>query len=106
MGGKKEFQCLKKENKRLQTQIDSFTKLNVLRKKFTVSGGGLSGNEQIYLDDSQALTILKLPSSKFYMAMENVVKLHSFFQNVNCGSRCEFIRLRIQYGMEISSEIE
>ena len=27
-------------------------------------------------------------------------------QNVNCWSRCEFIRLRIQYGTEISLEIE
>ena len=27
-------------------------------------------------------------------------------QNVNCWSRCEFIRLRIQYGTEISFEIE
>lgn len=76
MGGKKEYQRLKKENEWLQTQIDSFTKLNVLRKKFTASGGGLSGNEQIYLDDSQALTIVKLASSKFDMAMENVVKLY------------------------------
>ncbi|MBP2097496.1 Mbeg1-like protein [Enterococcus rivorum] len=76
MGGKKEYQRLKKENEWLQTQIDSFTKLNVLRKKLTKSGGGLSGNEQIYLDDSQALTIVKLASSKFDMAMENVVKLY------------------------------
>ena len=27
-------------------------------------------------------------------------------QNVNCWNRCEFIRLRIQYGREISKEIE
>lgn len=27
-------------------------------------------------------------------------------QNVNCWSRCEFIRLRIQYGTEIFKEIE
>ncbi|MGX7264544.1 hypothetical protein [Enterococcus crotali] len=75
-GSKKEYQQLKKENEWLQTQIDSFTKLNVLRKKFTASGGGLSGNEQIYLDDSQALTIVELASSKFDLAMENVVKLY------------------------------
>ncbi|MEI5990802.1 hypothetical protein A5881_002307 [Enterococcus termitis] len=50
--------------------------MNVLRKKFTASGGGLSGNEQIYLDDSQALTIVELASSKFDLAMENVVKLY------------------------------
>lgn len=60
--GKKEYQQLKKENEWLQTQIDSFTKLNILRKKLTASGGGLSRNEQIYLDDSQALTIVKLAS--------------------------------------------
>ena len=33
------------------------------------------------------------------------VNLHNS-QNVNCWSRCEFIRLRIQYGTEISKEIE
>ncbi|MDA9472330.1 lipase family protein [Enterococcus sp. 5H] len=75
-GSKKEYQRMKKENEWLQTQIDSFTKLNVLRKKLTASGGGLSGNEQIYLDDSQALIIVKLAGSKFDMAMENVVKLY------------------------------
>ena len=28
------------------------------------------------------------------------------FLKVNCWSRCEFIRLRIQYGTEISKEVE
>jgi len=76
LGSNKEYQRLKKENEWLQTQIDSFTKLNVLRKKLTASGGGLSGNEQIYLDDSQALTIVKLASSKFDLAMENVLRIY------------------------------
>lgn len=76
-GGKKEYQRLKKENKWLQAQIDSFTKINVLHKKLTASGGGLSGNEQIYLEDSQALIIVNLVSSKFELAMENVVKLYN-----------------------------
>lgn len=74
--GTKEYAELKKENEWLQTQIDSFMELNQLRKKLTASGGGLSGNEQIYLDDSQALTIVKLASSKFEQAMENVLKLY------------------------------
>lgn len=75
-GSEKEYQRLKKENEWLQAQIDGFTKLNVLRKKLTASGGGLSGNEQIYLDDSQALTVVQLASSKFDTAMENVVKIY------------------------------
>lgn len=75
-GSKGEYQRLKKENEWLQMQINSFTKLNKLRKKFTASGGGLSGNEQIYLDDSQALAVVKLASSKFDMAMENVIKIY------------------------------
>lgn len=75
-GSEKEYQRLKKENEGLQAQIDGFTKLNVLRKKLMASGGGLSGNEQIYLDDSQALTIVQLASSTFDMAMENVVKIY------------------------------
>ena len=37
--------------------------------------------------------------------LKKPVKLHNS-QNVNCWSRCEFIRLRIQYGTEISFEIE
>lgn len=36
---------------------------------------------------------------------EKLIKLVNS-QNVNCWSRCEFIRLRIQYGAEISTEIE
>lgn len=76
LGGNKEYQRLKKENHWLQTQIDSFNKLNVLRKKLMASGGGLSGSEQIYLDDSQALTVVKLVASKFDLAMENVVKIY------------------------------
>ena len=37
--------------------------------------------------------------------LKKLVKLLNS-QNVNYCSRCEFIRLRIQYGTEISSEIE
>ena len=71
-----EIKRLKAENKWLQAQIDSFTQLNGLRKTFTASGGGLSKNEQIYLDDSQALIIVTLAASKFALAMENVIKLY------------------------------
>jgi hypothetical protein len=75
-GGNAEYQRLKKENKWLQAQIDGFTKLNKLRKKLATSGGRLSGNEEIYLDISQALMIVELASSKYDNAMENTIKIY------------------------------
>jgi len=44
-------------------------------------------------------------SEQSNQVLKKLVKLHNS-QNVNCLSRCEFIRLRIQYGTEISQEIE
>ena len=44
-------------------------------------------------------------SNQSNQVLRKPVKLHSS-QNVNCWSRCGFIRLRIQYGTEISQEIE
>lgn len=75
-GGKTTYERLEKENKWLQQQIDGFTRLNLLRQKLTASGGGLSGNEQIYLDDTQALMIVTLVSSKYENAMESVLKVY------------------------------
>ncbi|MGX4687645.1 hypothetical protein JNUCC83_12450 (plasmid) [Vagococcus sp. JNUCC 83] len=70
------FDKLKKENKLLQEQIESFSKLNKLRAKFQKSGGGISYNEQIYLDDSQALTVIQSASASFSLAMEMLLKIY------------------------------
>lgn len=49
---------------------------------------------ETYSNSNQSNQVLKKP-----------VKLHSS-QNVNYWNRCEFIRLRIHYGTEISQGIE
>ena len=46
------------------------------RKRFTASSGGLSTNEQIYLDDQQALMIVKHAASVFDQAMEQVLVIY------------------------------
>lgn len=71
-----EIKRLKAENKWLQEQIKQFSTLNNLRVTLMASGGGLSSNEQIYLEDSQALAIVKLASSKFDSAMENSIAIY------------------------------
>ncbi|MDB1624243.1 hypothetical protein PMT97_08995 [Enterococcus faecalis] len=55
-----EINRLKKENKWLQEQLKQFNQLNELRVSLTASGGGLSSNERIYLEDSQALAVVKV----------------------------------------------
>ncbi|MGM0218919.1 lipase [Enterococcus sp. AZ126] len=50
--------------------------LEMLKKKFTASGGGLSTNEQIYLDNSQALAVVQYASSEFEAVMTNTVKIY------------------------------
>lgn len=72
-----EVKRLKEENKWLQKQLKEFSKLNELQVLFTASGGGLSNNEQIYLDDSKALAVVKLASSKFEEAMQATVKIYT-----------------------------
>ena len=67
---------LKEENKWLQLQISAFSKLVTWRKRFTASSGGLSTNEQIYLDDQQALMIVKHAASVFDQAMEQVLVIY------------------------------
>lgn len=67
---------LKEENKWLQLQISAFSKLVTWRKRFTASSGGLSTNEQIYLDDQQALMIVKHAASVFNQAMEQVLVIY------------------------------
>ncbi|MBP2097650.1 lipase [Enterococcus rivorum] len=50
--------------------------LGQLKKKLTASGGGLSANEKIYLDDSQALAVVQYASSEFETVMMNTVKIY------------------------------
>ena len=63
--------------RQLRTQfLSSMASLDVLRKKLTASGGGLSTNEKIYLDDSQALAVVQYASSEFETVMTNTVKIY------------------------------
>ncbi|MGC3695941.1 triacylglycerol lipase, partial [Enterococcus faecalis] len=50
-----EINRLKKVNKWLQEQLKQFNQLIELRVSLTASGGGLSSNERIYLEDSQPI---------------------------------------------------
>lgn len=50
--------------------------LGSLKHKFQSSGGGISTSEQIYLDDSQALAVVKLASSEFELVMSDAVKIY------------------------------
>ncbi|MEY8538432.1 hypothetical protein AALM99_08265 [Lactococcus muris] len=50
--------------------------LEKLRKKFAASGSGLSLNEKIYLDSTQALSIVSIASIDFDVSMMDLVKLY------------------------------
>ncbi|WP_206853997.1 lipase family protein [Candidatus Enterococcus mangumiae] len=67
-----EIKRLKEENEWLKVQIKEFLTLQELRQKLTGSGGGLSQSEKIYLEDSQALAVVRTAASKFDEAMVNV----------------------------------
>ncbi|PQF24080.1 lipase family protein [Enterococcus mundtii] len=67
-----EIKRLKEENEWLKVQIKEFLTLKELGKKLTASGGGLSQSEKIYLEDSQALAVVRTAASKFDEAMGNV----------------------------------
>lgn len=71
-----EINRLKKENKWLQEQLKQFNQLNELRVSLTASGGGLSSNERIYLEDSQALAVVKVAASQFDVAMEECLHIY------------------------------
>lgn len=73
---KEYIESLEAENRWLERQIEEFSVLVALRSKLTTSGGGLSYNEEIYLEDQQALTVIKILSSKFDEAMENVLTIY------------------------------
>lgn len=70
------FDKLMKENKLLQAQINSFTRLNELKTTFKMSDGSISMNEQIYLDDSQALAVVQSAAGTFELAMESTIKVY------------------------------
>lgn len=50
--------------------------LNLLKAKLKSSGGGLSRNEQIYLDDQQALLAVNAGRSAYQKAMETAIKAY------------------------------
>ena len=56
--------------------ILSLASLSLLEKKFKASGGGISKNERIYLDDSQDLAVVQLLSSEFDLVMTNTIKIY------------------------------
>lgn len=73
-----EIDHLKKENSSLQLEIKMAMAMNVLeviRRKFN-SNGNVTRNEQIYLDDSQALITIQLLQSEFDQTTESVVKIY------------------------------
>ena len=67
-----EIKRVKEENEWLKVQVKEFLTLKELGKKLTASGGGLSQSEKIYLEDSQALAVVRTAASKFDEAMSNV----------------------------------
>ncbi|MBF8807932.1 MAG: triacylglycerol lipase [Enterococcus lacertideformus] len=71
-----EIKRLKKENKWLQEQIKQFKILNELRVVFLKNGSGMSSSERIYLEDRQALVVVKLASAKFDLAMEESIAIY------------------------------
>ncbi|EUJ48659.1 hypothetical protein [Listeria fleischmannii] len=50
--------------------------LEIVKMKFQESGGGISTNEQIYLDDTQALAVVETSLSEFRTVTTNVIKIY------------------------------
>ncbi|WP_439442695.1 hypothetical protein ACSMFR_08370 [Listeria aquatica] len=50
--------------------------LEIMQKKFQASGGGLSTNEQIYLDDSRALAVIETAVAEFKAVTVHVIKVY------------------------------
>lgn len=73
-----EINQLKKENSLLKREINMLMAINgleVMRRIF-LSNGRLTANEQIYLDDSQALIIVQRAQIEFNVMTEKVVKIY------------------------------
>ncbi|MBP2097681.1 hypothetical protein [Enterococcus rivorum] len=71
-----EAQLKQAESYLMMTYFSKLKALEGLKSKFSRSGGGLSRNEQIYLDDSQAQAVVETASSEFQLVMTNVVKIY------------------------------
>ncbi|MBC1685134.1 lipase [Listeria welshimeri] len=56
--------------------ISKLYDLEIMQKKFQASGGGISTNEQIYLDDSRALTAVETAMAEFKAVTSYVIKVY------------------------------
>lgn len=56
--------------------LTQLTMLDQLKTKLTASGGGLSKNEKIYLDDQQALLAVNTGRTAYQNAMANAIKVY------------------------------
>ncbi|WP_228474704.1 hypothetical protein [Listeria welshimeri] len=56
--------------------ISKLYDLEIMQKKFQASGGGISTNEQIYLDDSRALTAVEAAMAEFKAVTAYVIKVY------------------------------
>ncbi|MHC5291293.1 hypothetical protein [Listeria welshimeri] len=56
--------------------ISKLYNLEIMQKKFQASGGGISTNEQIYLDDSRALTAVETVMAEFKAVTAYVIKVY------------------------------
>ncbi|MGX7201927.1 hypothetical protein BCR22_05125 [Enterococcus plantarum] len=56
--------------------LTQLTMLDQLKAKLTASGGGLSKNEKIYLDDQQALLAVTTGRATYQNAMANAIKIY------------------------------
>ncbi|HBK5546931.1 TPA: lipase [Enterococcus faecium] len=65
-----------KENQATQLFSYQLQELNNIRKKLRLSGGQLTVNEQIYLDDTQARLVVEKLSAKMKSAMEEVIRIN------------------------------
>ncbi|MCS8592081.1 lipase [Enterococcus faecium] len=65
-----------KENQATQLFSYQLQELNNIRKKLRLSGGRLTVNEQIYLDDTQARLVVEKLSAKMKRAMEEVIRIN------------------------------
>ena len=65
-----------KENQATQLFSYQLQELNNIRKKLRLSGGRLTVNEQIYLDDTQARLVVEKLSVKMKSAMEEVIRIN------------------------------
>ncbi|MBP2100079.1 alpha/beta hydrolase family protein [Enterococcus rivorum] len=61
----------------LTTFAASMSALETIKAKFKASGGGISGNEQIYLDDSQARMVVNTASQAMNVVLTTVLKIYN-----------------------------